>query len=129
MREEAKRRAETIERVRAAELEHFSNCIIQGIADLPPEVKKVLTRSNIRIEEIVKNFDVFRNCLLFETKHRLPHPLYSVNSAPSFTHFSDGIQKRIRAKKMREEYTKRYLPFFTFKATYEDLILLSYLVI
>lgn len=91
-----------------AELEHFRTSVIQELTDLPSDIKKQIAKSSIKVDEIVRNFDIFRNCLLFETKHSMPHPLFSATREASFVTFSSGMQKRLKARKMREKYVKGY---------------------
>ncbi|KAL6071306.1 Mitogen-activated protein kinase kinase kinase kinase 5 [Balamuthia mandrillaris] len=99
LRQEASQKVELVEAIQQAEAEHFRMCVAQELNALPPEANAVIKEAGLTVDDIVAHFDLFRNCLWYETGEHVQHPF--VPAKPDKHHLLQRLRRKTEQRRRR----------------------------
>lgn len=115
LREQAQMKLSMIEEIRKGEEQTQREGILKELKKLPPDIVAEIQRNQLSQQEIVENYDIFRNALWFRTRIMLASPLASTISASvppfgpsaSFLPAFSARYKRVRLDSCRARRKQR----------------------
>jgi len=72
MQQDAQIKLATMQEIKKEERERFKDSLARDLAKLPNSLQTKIARGGFTLDVIIDNFEVFRNCLHFDSKVLLP---------------------------------------------------------